>query len=121
MLIKDFWYVPDVTKDNHILFQKRMNCFSSHVEMAIKCICLGIGAFTSGYNYYDHQDRKLYVSREGDFDESLNLNDFESKIWLTHTCDIINIVDNDNVQEVKPKENGEVDRVVVKNGGVYQL
>ena len=47
-----------------------------------------------------------------DFDESLHLNDFESKIWLTHTCDIINIVDNDNVQEVKPKENGEVDKSI---------
>ena len=30
-------------------------------------------------------------------------------MWI---CDIINIVDNDNLQEVKPKENGEVDKSI---------
>ena len=54
MRIEDFLYVLDVTKDNNILLQKRMNWFSSD-SMAIKCICLGIDAFNNGYGIcYGH-------------------------------------------------------------------
>ena len=45
-----------------------------------------------------------------------NLNNFETKIRLICTCDINNI-NNDMLQEVKPTDNKEIDRVLVKNHG----
>ena len=95
-----------------------MDFFLSHVEMANKCVCLGIGTFKSGYDCYDHEDRKVCFTRGWLW----WVTQFEW-CWIQNidTCDIINIVDNDNLQEVKTKDNGEVNRVLVKNCGDYQL